>query len=173
MVLMPKSNEYDKQKIAIFIDVQNVYYTVKERFGCHFNYRELWRQLSLLGEIKIAHAYAIEPNDSQQKGFQKALLSIGYTVKLKPFIQRRDGSAKGDWDVGLAVDMMDAITDSLNPIDCVVLLSGDGDFDYLLRRVSQDSDIRTLVYSVADLTAHSLILAATEHRPIDDKLLLR
>jgi uncharacterized LabA/DUF88 family protein len=68
---------------------------------------------------------------------------------------------------------MDAITDSLNPIDCVVLLSGDGDFDYLLRRVSQDSDIRTLVYSVADLTAHSLILAATEHRPIDDKLLLR
>ncbi len=87
-------------KIAIFADVQNIYYTVKESFGCHLNYRELWRQLSLEGDIVLANAYAIDRNDAQQRKFQQTLQNIGFDIKLKPYIQRSDGSAKGDWDVG-------------------------------------------------------------------------
>ena len=96
------------KKIAVFVDVQNIYYTVREQFSCHFNYRELWRQLSEQGEIVSANAYAIERNDAGQKGFQQVLRDIGFEVKLKPYIQRSDGSAKGDWDVGLAIDVMDS-----------------------------------------------------------------
>ena len=55
------------KKIAVFVDVQNIYYTVKDTFNCHFNYRALWRQLSEYGEICIANAYAIDKNDSQQQ----------------------------------------------------------------------------------------------------------
>lgn len=29
------------------------------------------------------------------------------TYKLKPYIQRSDGSAKGDWDVGITLDMIE------------------------------------------------------------------
>ncbi len=54
------------KKIALFVDVQNIYYTVKDTFNCHFNYRALWRQLSEYGEICIANAYAIAKNDRQQ-----------------------------------------------------------------------------------------------------------
>ena len=54
------------KKIAVFVDVQNIYYTVKEGHCCHFNYRELWRQLSEEGEIVIANAYAIERDDSAE-----------------------------------------------------------------------------------------------------------
>ena len=139
-------------RIALFVDVQNIYYTVREQFSCHFNYRELWRQLSDEGEIVVANAYAIERNDAGQRGFQQVLRDIGLTVKLKPFIQRSDGSAKGDWDVGIAIDVMDCAANPDNRVDKIVLLSGDGDFDLLIDRVKTSHGIDTAVYGVAALT---------------------
>ena len=91
-------------------------------------------------------------------------------MNLKPFIQRADGSAKGDWDVGIAIDMMDAVA-SQN-IDMLVLVSGDGDFDVLLKRIHHGAGVGTMVYGVAKLTAASLIDAATVFRPIDQGLLM-
>ena len=161
------------KKIAVFVDVQNIYYTVKESHGCHFNYRALWQQLSEEGEIVIANAYAIERNDSQQQGFQQILRRIGFDIKLKPYIQRSDGSAKGDWDVGLTIDVMDAVANPQHKIDQVVLLSGDGDFDLLLKRVNQGYGVDTLVYGAEALTAASLIDAAVQFRPIKAPLLLK
>ena len=67
---------------------------------------------------------------SQQKAFQNVLKTIGFEVKLKPYIQRSDGSAKGDWDVGIAIDVMDAAENLTTKIDMIVLLSGDGDLIY-------------------------------------------
>ena len=61
------------KKIAVFADVQNIYYTVRDTFGCNFNYRELWRQLSLQGDVILANAYATNRNDCKQQGFQKAI----------------------------------------------------------------------------------------------------
>lgn len=159
-------------KIAVFVDVQNIYYTVKEQFGCYFNYRELWRQLGEQGEIVQATAYAIERKDAGQRGFQQVLRDIGFEVKLKPFIQRSDGSAKGDWDVGIAIDIMDCAA-TTNPPEEIVLLSGDGDFDLLLARVSQRYAVSTSVFGVAALTAASLIDAADHFQPIQAKLLLK
>ena len=160
------------KKIAVFVEVQNIYYTVKEQFGCYFNYRELWRQLGEQGEIVQATAYAIERNDAGQRGFQQVLRDIGFEVKLKPFIQRSDGSAKGDWDVGIAIDIMDCAA-TTNPPEEIVLLSGDGDFDLLLARVSQRYAVSTSVFGVAALTAASLIDAADHFQPIQAKLLLK
>jgi uncharacterized LabA/DUF88 family protein len=160
------------KKIALFVDVQNIYYTVKRERGCHFNYRELWRQLSCEGEIVTACAYAIDRGDAQQQGFQQILRNIGFEVKLKPYIQRHDGSAKGDWDVGLTIDVMDTFTVSETIADCLVLLSGDGDFDMLLERVGRDFGASTIVYGIPSLTAASLINAATEFRAIESSLLL-
>jgi len=94
-------------KIAVFVDVQNIYYTTKQAYSRSFDYREFWRKLSVLGEIVIANAYAIDSNDDGQRRFQTALRSIGFDVKLKPFIQRQDGSAKGDWDVGITIDVLE------------------------------------------------------------------
>ena len=161
------------EKIAVFVDVQNIYYTVREQFSCHFNYRELWRRLNQQGEIVVANAYAIERNDPGQKGFQQVLREIGFDVKLKPYIQRSDGSAKGDWDVGLAIDVMDCAANPDQPVDRVVLLSGDGDFDLLLERVKNNYGIDTTVFGVAALTATSLINAAAVFEPIEGSLLLK
>ena len=94
------------EKIGVFVDVQNIYYTTREKFGRSFDYRRFWDEASAKGEIVLANAYAIERQDESQKKFQRALRHIGFEVKLKPYIQRSDGSTKGDWDVGIAVDVL-------------------------------------------------------------------
>jgi uncharacterized LabA/DUF88 family protein len=156
------------KKIALFVDVQNIYYTTRDAYGRQFNYRKLWQQISSEGEITSATAYAIQRNDDQQIKFQDALKHIGFTVKLKPYIQRSDGSAKGDWDVGITIDVLEKAKD----VDTVVLLSGDGDFDLLLNKINTDSEVTTEVYGVPALTAHSLIEAASIYHPIKEDLLL-
>ena len=153
--------------IAIFVDVQNIYYTTRQAYGRQFNYRKLWQRISSEGEIASATAYAIHRNDDKQLKFQDALKHIGFTVKLKPYIQRSDGSAKGDWDVGITIDVMETARD----VDTVILLSGDGDFDMLLKKIKQDYSVTTEVYGVPALTANSLIEAASIYHRIEKDLL--
>ncbi len=158
------------RRIAIFVDVQNIYYTTRDAYQRQFNYRLLWQELLSKGDIVQATAYAIARSDDQQHKFQKALKHIGFDIKLKPFIQRSDGSAKGDWDVGITIDVMTAA--AMEEIDTVVLLSGDGDFDMLLRHVKASYKVNTIVYGVPKLTANSLIDATDEYIEINQSLLL-
>jgi len=154
--------------IAVFVDVQNIYYTTRDTYGRAFNYREFWKKISRQGEIIYAYAYATHRNDDKQIKFQDALRHIGFTIKLKPYIQRSDGSAKGDWDVGITIDVLESAKD----VDTVILLSGDGDFDMLLNKITTDYNTSAEVYGVPALTANSLINAASVFHPIGDDLLM-
>jgi uncharacterized LabA/DUF88 family protein len=115
-----------------------------------------------------AIAYATDRGDEKQRQFQNILRAIGFEVKLKPFIQRADGSAKGDWDVGITIDALEYGRDA----DILVLASGDGDFDLLAKTLIEKHQTKVEVYGVEALTAQSLIQAATEFTPISNKLLL-
>jgi len=81
---------------------------------------------------------------------------------------QRVGYANGDWDLGIAIDVLEAAKD----VDTVVLLSGDGDFDLLLEKIKKDYAVSTEVYGVPALTANSLIEAANVYHRIDEDLLL-
>lgn len=155
-------------RIALFADVQNIYYTTRQAYQRSFDYRKLWRRLSAEGDIVLATAYAIHRGDENQLKFQQALKSIGFNVRLKPFIQRSDGSAKGDWDVGIAIDVME----QASSVDRVVLLSGDGDFDLLLEKVKTKFKVQADVYGVPALTANSLVDSASQFFPITEDLLM-
>ena len=128
----------------MFVDVQNIYYTTRDTYQRHFNYRAFWREVSSRGEIVQAFAYAIDRGDRKQQQFQQILKEMGFEIKLKPYIQRRDGSAKGDWDVGITLDVMSFA----KQVDSIVLASGDGDFDLLLQKVMIDYQVTTEVYGV-------------------------
>ena len=156
------------KKVAVFVDVQNIYYTTRQAYGRQFNYRKLWQRLSAEGEIVSAIAYATHRGDEKQHRFQNALKRIGFTVKLKPYIQRSDGSTKGDWDVGITIDVMETARD----VDTVVLLSGDGDFDLLLDKIKKKYAVSAEVYGVPALTANSLIQSASAYHRIEEDLLL-
>jgi len=120
-------------------------------------------------EIVNAYAYATDRGDEKQMQFQNILRAIGFTVKLKPMFLRLDGTAKADWDVGIALDVFEEAENC----DTVVLASGDGDFDILLQRIKKRFNTRTEVYGVPELTSDLLIKQATKFIAIDDKLLLR
>ena len=156
------------KKVAIFVDVQNIYYTTRDAYGRNFDFNQFWAEVTKDREVTKAVAYAIDRGDEKQKQFQNILRAIGFEVKLKPYIQRKDGSAKGDWDVGIAIDVMDIAKD----VDMVILLSGDGDFDLLLEKIKKSYGVRAEVYGVPALTARSLIDSASVYHPIDDDLLL-
>ena len=155
-------------RVAVFVDVQNVYYTVKQIYGCHFDYRAFWDQVTAGREVVRAFAYAIDRGDQKQIRFQQILESIGFEVKLKPFIQRSDGSAKGDWDVGITLDMIEFA----NEVDVAVLVSGDGDFNLAVKKLRDAHGVEVEVYGARKLTAATLIQAATRFVPIEQHLLL-
>jgi uncharacterized LabA/DUF88 family protein len=156
------------KRVAIFVDVQNIYYTTRQVFKANFDYNAFWRQVTADREVIKATAFAIDRGDQKQKQFQNILRGIGFEVKLKPFISRADGSAKGDWDVGITLDVLDVV----GRVDIVVLVSGDGDFDLLVHRLHERHGIEVEVYGVPQLTATALSRAATRFVPIDGSLLL-
>ncbi|WP_347985756.1 NYN domain-containing protein [Methylomonas sp. AM2-LC] len=157
------------EKLAIFVDVQNIYYTTRHRYQKHFNYSVFWEQVNdNQQQVVAAYAYATDRGDIKQMGFQQILKNIGFTIKLKPYIQRRDGSAKGDWDVGITLDVLDYAS----KVDKVILLSGDGDFDLLLLKIRKDFGVVSQVYGVDGLTAPALIRAADQFTPIAGTLLM-
>ena len=156
------------KKVGIFVDVQNVYYTTRSAFKRNFDYNRFWAEVTHDREVVTANAYAINRNDEKQKQFQNILRAIGFEVKLKPFIQRADGSAKGDWDVGLTLDMIEAA----EHCDVLVLVSGDGDFDLLVQRAREKYQCEVEVYGVEALTADSLKRVADRFVPVAENLLL-
>lgn len=157
------------EKVTILVDAQNVYYTTKQAYRCGFDYNEFWKRATSGKELVRATAFSCERGDSKQRQFQNILRAIGFDVKLKPYIQRSDGSSKCDWDVGITIDALEAAKDS----DVLVLVSGDGDFDLLLKKLENDFGVKTEVYGVPGLTANSLIQATSRYVPIENGLLLK
>ncbi|MGE4261688.1 NYN domain-containing protein [Shewanella sp.] len=155
-------------KVALFVDVQNVYYTTRQAYDRHFNYNRFWAQISDGREVVAAYAYAIDRGDIKQREFQNILRAIGFEVKLKPFIQRSDGSAKGDWDVGITIDALEQTAAA----DVVILVTGDGDFSLLVDTLRQNHGKTVEVYGVPQLSAISLMNAASRFMAIDEELLL-
>lgn len=154
--------------VTLLVDVQNIYYTSREAFQRNFDYNAFWRQATTGRKVVKAIAYAIDRGDEKQRQFQNILRAIGFEVKLKPFIQRADGSAKGDWDVGITLDAIEYGQHS----DILVLASGDGDFDLLCNKLVEQFQTQVEVYGVEGLTAQALVKAASRFVPIDSRLLL-
>ena len=95
------------QTVAIFVDVQNIYYTTRQAFNRNFDYNAFWAEVTANRKVVKAIASATYRDDEKQKQFQNILRAIGFEVKLQPFIHRSDGTAKGDWDVGITLEAME------------------------------------------------------------------
>lgn len=157
------------EKVGIFVDVQNIYYTCRQAYNASFDYNKFWAEVTRDREIVCAYAYATDRGDKKQIQFQNILRAIGFTVELKAVLKRRDGTAKADWDVGIALDVFEAAPQC----DTIVLASGDGDFGILLDRIRERFKTKSEVYGVRALTSNQLIGPATRFIPIDEKLLLK
>lgn len=119
------------QRVALFVDVQNMYYSAKNIYNKKVNFGEIMKQAVSGRKLIRAIAYVIRADVEPEETFYEALKKQGYEVKAKDLQVFFGGAKKGDWDVGIAMDVM-----RIAPkVDVIVLVSGDGDFKDLIEHV--------------------------------------
>jgi uncharacterized LabA/DUF88 family protein len=112
------------QRVAIFIDTQNMYHSAKHLYGARVNFPELVNAAQGNRELVRAIAYVAKSKTGEETAFFEALTSNGIELKVKDVQEFASGEKKADWDVGMAVDAM-----AIAPrVDVIVLVTGDGDF---------------------------------------------
>lgn len=120
--------QHKEQKVAVFVDVQNMYYSAKNLYSSKVDFGKVL-QVAIAGRKLIrAFAYVIKADVGAEKEFFGALEKIGFEVRGKELQVFYDGAKKGDWDVGLCMDAVRMIP----KIDVMVLVSGDGDYTDLI-----------------------------------------
>lgn len=119
------------QRVGVFVDVQNMYYSAKALYNQKVDFGKIL-EVALGGRTLVrAIAYVIKAESDQESAFFESLKQRGLELRIKDLQTFYDGNKKGDWDVGIAMDVM-RLADKL---DVVVLVSGDGDFAELMKHV--------------------------------------
>ena len=162
----PRVKESDK-RVGVFIDVQNVYYGARKLKG-KLDFDQLMESAIVDRRLIQCTAYVVESKEIDQSGFIARLQQKAIEVRRKSLRVRADGSSKGDWDMELALDILDAAAN----LDVVVLVSGDGDFTSLVKRVKRIGP-RVEVIAFPRNTAKSLLEAADRFQPLDRKFMIR
>ena len=153
--------------VGVFVDVQNMFYAAKDRYAGRVDYIKLLDLIVGPRELVVAYAYVVQIPEINQSGFLSLLEHNGYTIKSKDLRLRGDGTAKGDWDVGIAID----IVSMLEALDVVILASGDGDFCALAELIKQQGK-RVEVVAFEHNTSMDLQRMADQFYPIGDELLI-
>lgn len=116
------------QRVAIFIDTNNLYHSAKNLYQARVNFKELLKVAISGRKLIRAFAYVVTTKTGEEKPFLEALAKIGIERREKELQEYWGGLKKADWDVGIAVDTI-RIAPS---VDVIVLASGDGDFVQLV-----------------------------------------
>ncbi|MDP3995662.1 MAG: NYN domain-containing protein [bacterium] len=116
------------QRVAVLIDVQNLYYSARNLYGARVNFGAILK-LAVADRVLIrAFAYVVRTKTGEEKPFFEALIKLGIETRVRDLQEFFGGAKKADWDVGITVDAI-RIAQSC---DTIVLCSGDGDFLQLL-----------------------------------------
>lgn len=165
--LIESSNLFKKERLALFVDSQNLYYSARMGFSAKVNYEKLLRLITEDRKLVRAIAYIVQPPDGDVKPFATSLERIGYLVKTKDVRTRSDGSAKANWDMGIALDILSM----LDRVDTIVLASGDGDFAALVEFI-KTKNIRVEIFAFPDNTAYDLKEKADKFVPLGENVIL-
>ncbi|PIY97071.1 MAG: hypothetical protein COY66_01550 [Candidatus Kerfeldbacteria bacterium CG_4_10_14_0_8_um_filter_42_10] len=149
------TTKHKEQRVGVFVDVQNMYHTAKHLYSANVNFGKILEVA--VGERRLirALAYVVRSQSMEEEVFFEALYNQGFELKIKDLQVFIGGAKKGDWDVGIAMDIMRLSS----KLDVVVLVSGDGDFTELLKHV-KSFGCRTEVIAFAKSASALLIQEA-------------
>jgi uncharacterized LabA/DUF88 family protein len=162
---MPRVIDYKGQRVGVFIDVQNFYYSAKNLYGKKVNFANLLRDARGERTLIRALAYVIKAEAMQESKFFEALQAIGFEIKSKDLQIFAGGAKKGDWDVGIAMDAIETAP----KLDVVVLLSGDGDFVPLVEHLQKSMGCKVEVMAFGKSTNRQLKEVADVFTDLDLK----
>lgn len=117
-----------EQRVGLFVDVQNFYYTARNVYNARVNFNNILEDAVIGRPVVRAIAYGIKADMPEENTFFDALKKAGFEVKLKELQTFYGGAKKGDWDVGIVMDIIKLVP----KLDVVILASGDGDYIPLL-----------------------------------------
>ena len=123
MMLKPK-----EQRVAVLIDVQNMYHSAKNLYRAKVNFAEILKFAVSSRKLIRAFAYVVRTKTGEEKPFFEALVKLGMETRVRDLQEFYGGMKKADWDVGITVDAIKCA----NKADVIVLVSGDGDFIQLV-----------------------------------------
>ncbi len=156
-------SQHKEQRVAVLVDVQNMYYSARNLYKAKVNFRELLKEATKGRKLVRAIAYVISADVKDEKNFFDALQNIGYEVKAKDLQVFYGGAKKGDWDIGIAMDAIE-----LAPkIDTLVLVSGDGDFLPLMQHLKRALGCRVEVMAFGKSCSSKLMEEADYFLDID------
>ena len=120
--------KHKEQRVAVLIDVQNMYHSAKNLYQARVNFAEILKEAISGRKLIRAFAYVVRTKTGEEKPFFEALVKLGIETRVRDLQEYFGGLKKADWDVGITVDAV-----RINPtVDTIVLVSGDGDFMQLI-----------------------------------------
>ena len=155
--------KHKEQKVGVFVDVQNMYYSAKNLYSSKVDYTKVLSEAVSGRKLIRAFAYVIKADVDAEKDFFDALEKIGYEVRMKDLQIFYGGNKKGDWDVGLCMDAVRL----LPKIDVMVLVSGDGDYTDLID-YARSQGVRTEVIAFGKTGSSRLFEEADEGTDMSD-----
>ena len=143
---------YKEQRVGVFIDVQNMYYSAKNLYNAKVNFGNILE--TAVGNRKLirAIAYVVKTKTGEEKVFFEALEKLGLETREKELMVY-DGAKKADWDVGICIDSI-ALADRL---DVIVVVSGDGDFIPLVQYLKMNKGCRVESIAFRETTSSKLV----------------
>jgi len=160
---MENSNR-SNQRVGVFVDVQNLYYSARNLYNSYVNFSKIRDLAQSKGNLVRAVAYGVKADINKEESFFDALREAGFEVKLKDLQIFPGGLKKGDWDVGMTVDMI-----RMAPkLDVAILVSGDGDFSDLVDYL-QNLGLYVLVIAFSASSSSRLVEKADEFIDMDKK----
>lgn len=155
---------FEDQRVAVFVDVQNMYYSAKNLYDSKVDYSNLLEIARDERKLIRAIAYVIESQTPEEENFFEFLENIGFKVKKKELREFYGGAKKGDWDMGMAID---AIRMS-DKIDVAVIVTGDGDFRLLVKYLKANG-LQVEILSFGKSTADELVRESDVFLNMDKK----
>ena len=150
--------KHPDQRVGVFIDVQNLYYSAKHLHGKKVNFGNIVAHAVSGRKLIRAIAYVVRTESQDEQPFFEALYNLGIETREKDLQIFNSGTKKADWDVGLTVDAI-----RLAPsLDAVVIVSGDGDYIPLVDYLQKSSGKQVEVVAFAETTSSRLIDAADD-----------
>ncbi|MBW2963589.1 NYN domain-containing protein [Candidatus Woesearchaeota archaeon] len=154
-------SQYKGQRVGVFVDIQNLYYSAKHLYGKKVNFGAVLREAVQNRILVRAIAYVIKAEAMKEQTFFDALELMGYEVKSKDLQTFYGGAKKGDWDIGIAMDAIEMAP----KLDVVVIVSGDGDYKELVQHLQRAMGCR--VEAVAFGKSASIKLKETTDQFVD------
>jgi uncharacterized LabA/DUF88 family protein len=135
------ANLIKNKRVTVFIDAANVYHSAN-KLGFFISFESIFQWFQEHSKTcKLNFYTAFNPEDSNQIDFLNNLEVLGYHVVKKPIKTFADKVQKGNMDIELAVD---ALLEK-DQFEIFILLSGDGDFSYLIHTLQKAGKITALI----------------------------